>query len=377
MSPGENTGSQVTEQSEALSQAPEVPLNIALLVDNDYLHRFRSIFSHMLVGLVDQPINVTLVCPDAKVASAMAIGPAKVVQFKVPFWPWQYRRSLEGLAAELRSAKVNLVHACSGRSCWLAVDVAKRLDIPYAITFNGLFQEECYLRVDHAHCGRLIAISQPIFDTLHELYGKASDKIELIRPGCFLRPRVNKAERPKTLVSVGELDRHGGYDTLLRALAQIQARGLEFLMIIFGHGPLEHELHSWVNRNKLSNSVSFLDLLTNWEDVLSDADFYIQPGPFYALHSGPYEALAHGCPLLATRDTALDLVQEDRTGKLFNTGDAESLAAILADWIQEKLDWQAMSDQSLAFARTELSLANSIDRLIECYRSILAGADAR
>ncbi|MFA5865648.1 MAG: glycosyltransferase family 4 protein [Phycisphaerae bacterium] len=354
------------------TQSDEQQINVALLVDNDYLYRFRSIFSHMLVGLVDQPINVTLVCSDPPAVAKLPIGPAKVSEFKVPFWPWQYKRNLQTLVTELKAARVNLIHGCSGRSCGLAVDLAKRLNVPYVLTFNGLFQEECYLRVDQAHCGRLIGISEPICKTLHELYGKSSDKIELIRPGCFLRPKRVKSDRPKTIVSVGDFQRTGGYDTFLHALAEIQNRGQEFLTIIFGTGPLEHSFHSWANTHGLGKSVIFLEVLANWDEVLSDADFYIQPGPFHSLHSGPYEAMAHGCPLIATKDTAMDLLVNGKTGLEFKPGDHLSLANILSEWLEGKINWQDLSDQALEFARSELSLSNSIEKLISCYRSVLA-----
>jgi len=368
---------QTPEQLDIGPQTDEPPISVALLVDRDYLYRFRSIFSHVLVGLVDQPINVTLVCSDLPAATALPIGPARVVEFKVPRWPWQYRRALETLVNELRAAKVNLIHSCSGKACWLAVDLARELDIPYAITFNGLFQEECYLRVDHGHCGRLIGITEPICRALGDLYGSSCGKIELIRPGCFMRPRSPRPDRPKTIISVGEFSRQNGYDVLLRALAEVRDRGLEFLAVLFGQGPLEHSFHSWVTKQKLGNQITILPVLANWEDVLGDVDFYVQPGPFYALHSGPFEALAHGCPIIATKDTAMDLVIPGKTGFLFNAGDHMGLAKILIEWLEGKYDWPTMSDQSLTFARQEFSLARVMDKLIASYHSILTDAGVR
>jgi len=361
-----------------MSSPPDEPqINVALLVDRDYLHRFRSIFSHMLVGLVDQPINVTLICSDLPATASLPIGPAKIIEFKVPYWPWQYKNSLDSLVAELRAAKVNLIHSCSGKACWLAVDLARELDVPYVITFNGLFQEECFLRVEHRHCGRLLGISEPICQALKDLYRNYSSKVEMIRPGCFIRPRASRPDRPKTIISVGEFNRQSGYDVLLRALAEVRNRGHEFLAFLFGHGPLEHSFHSWVIKQKLGNHISLLPILDNWEDILGDVDFYIQPGSFYALHSGPFEALAHGCPIIATKDTAMDLVIPGKTGLLFNAGDHLELADRLTEWLEGKLNWQELSDQSLLFARSEFSLARVMDKLIDVYRSVLVDTHSR
>jgi glycosyltransferase involved in cell wall biosynthesis len=364
---------QTTRQNET-ETAEDIPIHVALLVDRDYLYRFRSIFAHMLVGLVDQPISVTLVCPDPSATASLPIGPAKIVEFKVPFWPWQYKNTLKNLAAELRNAKVNLIHSCSGKPCWLATELAKEMDLPYLVSFTGLFQEECYTRLDQKQCGKLIGVSQPICDTLHDLYGKANDKIELVRPGCFIRPQKPRTDHPKTILSIGQFTHNSGYDTLLRALAEVRNRGLECWTILLGQGPLENTLHRWVNKNNLNSMVSFIDLLPNWEEVLSEVDFYIQPGPFYTLHSGPYEAIAHSCPIIATQDTAFDLLIDGQTGRKFKTGDHIGLANLLCEWIDDKIDWQTMSNNAHTLAKNELSLAATTEKLVDCYRSVLTAA---
>jgi glycosyltransferase involved in cell wall biosynthesis len=359
------------------AEEEETPIHVALLVDKDYLYRFRSLFAHMLVGLVDQPINVTLVCPDPITAGTLPIGPARIIEFKVPLLPWKYKQALARLAAELKAAKVNLIHSCSGRPCWLATDLAKATNLPYVVSFTGLFQEECYTRLDHSQCGRLVGISQPICETLHDLYGKANDRIELIRPGCFLRPRKPRGDQPKTLLSIGSFTRNSGYDVFLRALAEVKSRGLECWTILFGRGPMENELHRWVNKNGLGGMVSFIDIIPNWEEVLSDIDFYVQPGPFYTLHSGPYEAMSYGCPIIAPEDTAFDLLKNSETGRTFKTGDYKSLANVLTEWLEGKFDWQTMSDNAIATAKSELSLFRSTEKVAECYRSVLKAAAKR
>jgi len=365
---------QIDQQPDPSVSTEELQINVALLVDRDYLYRFRSIFAHMLVGLVDQPINVILVCPDPIAAASLPIGPAKVVEFKVPFWPWQYRSAMHNLVAELRAAKVNLIHSCSGRPCWLATDLARELKIPYVVTFTGLFQEECYARLDHRYCNRLIGITTPICDTLKDIYGKFDSRIELIRPGCFLRPRTAGIDQPKTIVSFGEFGRHTGYDVLLKALAEVRNRGLECWAILFGRGSMENNLRRWANQNGLGKTVTFLEPLAGWEEVLADADFYVQPGPFYTLQSGPYEAMAHGCPLITTQDSAFDLLFEAKTGLRYKTGNPIHLANILTIWLEKKMNWQEMSDNVLTMAKKDLSLAQSIEKLIDCYRAALMDA---
>jgi glycosyltransferase involved in cell wall biosynthesis len=349
-------------------------IHVALLVDTDYLYRFRSIFAHMLVGLVDQPISVTLICPDPDAAMTLPIGPSEVIEFKVPLLPWKYRQAVADLAVELKLAKVNLIHSCSGRPCWLATDLAKAANLPYVVTFTGLFQEECYTRLDQKQCTRLIGISQPICETLHDLYGRSNNRIDLIRPGCFIRSREPLSDRPKTILSIGEFTRQSGYDVLLKAILEVRKRGYECWAVLLGQGPMENELHRWVNKNNLSKQVSFIDLIPNWVDVLGDIDFYVQPGPFYSLHSGPYEAMARGCPIIMTEDNAFDLLSAGENGRTFRTGDVMGLADILTEWMEGRMDWPAMSEKAMTAAKSELSLYASTEKLIACYRLAIAAA---
>jgi glycosyltransferase involved in cell wall biosynthesis len=222
--------------------------------------------------------------------------------------------------------------------------------------------------------GKLVGVSQPICDTLHDLYGKNTDKIELIRPGCFIRPLCPQTDHPKTLLSIGQFVRNSGYDTLLHALAEVRRRGFECWTILMGQGPLEDTLHRWVNKNNLNDMVSFIDILPNWEDVLCEVDFYIQPGPFYTLHSGPYEAMSNSCPIIATHDTAFDLLVDGQTGMKFKTGDHLGLASILCKWLDGKIDRQAMSVNAHTLAKAELSLFTNTEKLVHCYRSVLNAA---
>jgi len=365
---------EVTEENQ-VEQSEEEPqaINLALLVDNDYLARFASIFGHALIGLVDELVNVTIVCPDPGALVELPTGPAKIVEFRPAFWPRTQRKRLDQLAETLEQGHVNLLHSFCGAQAPLAHQLAVRMDRYYAVSVTGLLQKECLWRIDPDRCRALIAISEPVHQMLVDAYASLTHRIHLVRPGCFPHARNETAahDGPKTIVSAGVFDRRGGFDVLLRALGKLGEKQIDFLAFLFGAGPLEFALRRWVRRAKLGSRIIILPPVRNWQNVLDDADLYVQPGAMHQLHSGPYESLARGCPIVATPDTALDLVVDDQTGKTFPSGDEDVLADILADWLgnAEKL-WQ-LSQSTSEFAREQLALHRTTEKLIDIYRTVL------
>jgi glycosyltransferase involved in cell wall biosynthesis len=347
------------------------PINVGIVVDANFLYRFQTLFSHILIGLLDQPITVTIIHLDPIPAISTPIGPARMIEFKKPLWPWKIRQAVQSLATEIRSAKINILHSCCGTTAELVNELSTILNIPYVTNFTGLAQEECYLRLNENQCRKLIGISQPICEAIRELYPKMADRVELIRPGCFLRQRINNSDRPKTIIMVADFYRHHGHDVLLQALRELRRRDKECWVIMLGRGPLEYSLRRWINKNDLGRYVTLVEKIANWEEVLSDADFYVQPGSFYSLDSGPYEAFSRGCPIISDGDNAFDLLQDDVTGKVFQSGDYIHLADILTDWLSGRIDWNVLSGNVQETVKRELSPAKAVDKLIACYQSVL------
>lgn len=350
------------------------PVNVAVLVDDDYLSRFGSVFGHSLIGLVDQPINVTVVCPEPRALSDLPTGPATIVQYRSNLWPSSRREHLRRLAETLEKTSVNLIHSFCGRQSDLACRLAGELDLPYVVSVTGLLQRECLWRVDPQRCRALIAISEPIRQALVETYDTLADRIHLVRPGCFCRNVSDTADvdRPRAIVSAGDFDSRSGFDLLLRALGRLAERDVDYLAFLFGTGSFEPTLRRWVRTARLGSRITFLPPIAQWYNVLNDADVYVQPGALYQLHGGPYEALSRGCPIVSTPDTAFDLVVDGETGRTFPAGDEDALADILTSWLSGCDDILTdLAQRTSRFAKDQLSLPRSIDKMIAIYRTAL------
>lgn len=361
----------VTESAEATES--ESPINLALLVDDNYLDRFASTLGHMVIGLIDEVVNVTVVCPNADRLADVPTGPAKVIAYRGSRWPWPSRGRLDALVDELEQSKVGLIHAACGRQARLAGELAGELDTPYLVSATGLLQEDCDWTVDSARCRGMIAISEPIRRALREVHPSYDDRIHLVRPGCFCRerPPSRPAAGTRTIVSAGFFTRRGGYDLLLRVLGRLAEAKTDCLAFLFGTGPLESVLRRWTRKAGLGPRVTFLAPIAGWQQVLDDADVYIQPGAFHQLHSGPYEALARGCPVIGTEETAFDLVVDGETGRQFTMGDEQGLADILTGWLGDAEGLETLSAKTGRAAKERLSLPRATSELVGIYRAAL------
>lgn len=370
-SDSENDPVENTRESDAVETAK--PIHVALLVDDDFLGRFGCVFGHALVGLIDEAVTVTVVCPNPEAIASISTGPAEIVRFRASYWPGKHRRSVQSLTEVLQSAKVNLIHSACGSQGRLACELAGQMDRPYVVTVTGLLQSECFWPIDESRCRALIAISEPIRQMLLEVYDSMADRVHLVQPGCFCHDHSSAVgtERARTIVSAGPFDRQGGYDVLLRALSKVVAREIDVSAFLLGEGRFEFMLRRWTARANLSSRIVFLPPITNWESVLDEADLYIQPGPLYQLHAGPYEAIARGCPVFTTPDTAFDLVLDEQTGKIIPAGDDDAWAEALIYWLGNPQALAELSERTSRFAREKLSLHRATTKLIDLYRAAL------
>jgi glycosyltransferase involved in cell wall biosynthesis len=149
---------------------------------------------------------------------------------------------------------------------------------------------------------------------------------------------------PPRLVSVGRLVEKKGFDDLLRALAEVKARGLPFRVRVCGDGPLREELLRLRDDLGLGRDVE-LPGAQNSDAVLEAlhgaSAFALTPrelpgGDRDGIPNVLVEAMACGLPVVTTSAGGItELVRHDVNGLVVTPGDvdgiADSLSRILTD----------------------------------------------
>jgi glycosyltransferase involved in cell wall biosynthesis len=146
--------------------------------------------------------------------------------------------------------------------------------------------------------------------------------------------RAPRAASGTELISVANLWKLKGIDYTLRALAELDRRGMrDWRYTIVGDGPERRALETLARESGLSGRVSFRGALDHRQalEAIAQSDIFVLPSWNEAFGLVYLEAMACGKPVIGCRGQgAQDLLAEARTGLLVEPKDVSSLAAALA-----------------------------------------------
>jgi len=135
----------------------------------------------------------------------------------------------------------------------------------------------------------------------------------------------------KLLVSVGRLNGQKGYDTLIAAFALLAAVYPDWDLVIYGEGPERRALEALVARNNLTGRVMLPGVVDDVPDRLASASLYVQPSRYEGFPNAIVEALAAGCPVVATDapGATAEILDYGDLGALVPAGDGDALSSAL------------------------------------------------
>lgn len=263
-------------------------------------------------------------------------------------------RAIREIQAEHRAGRFDVVHAIfSANPGLIAVSAAWLLGVPslvhlgggelVALTnigyggrlkWRGRLREALVLRAAFA----VSAASAPMIDCLDSL-GISARRIPLgvdIETWMPSEPRPRDIAQPARLIHVASLNRVKDQPTLLRALARLRDRGIDFEMDVVGTDTLHGEIQRLAHSLDLSNRVRFRGFLPqrSLRTLMQSAHLMMISSRHEAGPLAMLEAAAVGVP---TVGTAVGHIAEwaPTAAIAVPPGDAESLsretALLLAD----------------------------------------------
>ena len=132
----------------------------------------------------------------------------------------------------------------------------------------------------------------------------------------------------KTLVSVGRLVEQKGFMILLQSL-HLTRKSLNCRLIIVGGGPLLPDLENAARQLGISDAVDFVGWQTNPYKFVARADLFVLSSRWEGLANVLIEALACGCPVVATncKYGPEEILDGGKYGALARVDDPVDLAA--------------------------------------------------
>lgn len=229
---------------------------------------------------------------------------------------------------------------------------------------------------------RVLAVNETTRMNLVEWQPQLSNRILVVRNGVRrVEPGGHPTGEPREelarelglepgrtatiMLFAGRLTRQKGVDVLLESLSLLTEEN--FVCLIAGDGEDRRALEQTAHTYGLAGRVCFLGTRDDVGRLLRAADLLVLPSRFEGLPIIVLEAMATGCPIVATRvDGTAEALADGLSALLVEPEDADGLAAALARMIRDPTLRRRLAEGA-ADAAEEFSAEANARRLLRVY----------
>lgn len=180
---------------------------------------------------------------------------------------------------------------------------------------------------------------------------KKDIKTAIIENPCIPREGVfpvrNNSEH--IIISAGRLSRQKRFDILIDAFSIVHKSYPEYMLVIYGDGPLKNELKKQIKQNNLEKSVILEGNVSDVFQEASSAEFFVLSSDFEGIPNVLMEAMAIGFPCISTDCSpggANKLLDGGKRGILVPKGNYFKLAEAMIQFIENPDIQEAYSNKS-------------------------------
>ncbi len=190
--------------------------------------------------------------------------------------------------------------------------------------------------------------------------------------GGSLHQELGLSADADLVVMVGRLDPKKDWLTFLQVAHQVQQQSDHSCgFLIVGSGPEEQRLREYVRTHKLER-VFFLGNRDDIPSLLHQADVYLLTSQRESFGISVLEAMAAGCPVVATRSGGPESILTDGVnGLLTEVGDVHGLTHHVIQLLRDKALRQRLAHSARQTVLNRYSLENVATRTAKIYEEIL------
>ncbi len=306
-------------------------------------------------------------------------------------------RALVALYRLMRRERPQIVHTHAAKPGVVGRLAARLAGVPVVVhTFHGHILHGYYgplmsrlLRGMErllAHLSdRIIAVSEQVKQDLVR-YGVAPpEKISVIPLGFDLGPFLENGHRGQfhgelgltngaPLVGiVGRIFPIKNHRLFLEAAARVAAEERSARFVVVGDGILRAEMEGHARRLGIGDRVTFTGWRRDLPVIYPDLDVLVVSSKNEGTPVSAIEAMASGCPVVATRVGGLpDLIEEGKTGYLVPPENAPALAAAILRVLRNREAAQRMARVAQAWVSKRFRAERLIADMERLYAEVLA-----
>jgi glycosyltransferase involved in cell wall biosynthesis len=352
----------------------------------------------LLRGFDRRRFKLHLVCPPALAAEMRADVPSDVELIPLYLeWPTQFA-AIARFIRILRTRRVDVLHSHAFAASQAASPLGWLCRVPLIVeTAHGReawrkgWRAKCYVdRLIAPFVDRYIAVSSANAEYLTDTKRYPARKISVIHPGSDLR-KFTAAHQPPAglkesfgfapddplLLVVGRLEPQKGHRVLLNAMPEIQNQFPAVRLVVVGEGSLKNDLQAQAKALAVEDAVRFVGYWPDVRDWLALADLCVLPSFHEGLPVTPVEALAAGCPMVATAvDGTPEVVVHEKTGLTTPPGDAGALAKAVCRMLGSTEYRRDLAAAGRQWVLDRFSYGRMVERTEELYLTSLPASVA-
>jgi len=252
--------------------------------------------------------------------------------------------------------------------------LARTFRRPYVVTIHQRLNGCSLLRRRHSWLRGIIAVSQPVRESLVNHAAVPKEWIKQIYNGVDLQKyeivpfRVNA---PVPVVgSIGPLTPTKGQEYFLRAMREILDTGRRTLFFIAGDGPEDRRLRKLAKELDVEKHVTFISGVGDHRPVLAAADAFVMPSIEEGLGFAVLEAMAMGKPVVASATGGMyEVVRDEETGYLVPRADAHAMAEAVCRLLADAERARELGMRARRVVEEKFGLERPLRQIIELYKS--------
>ncbi len=211
----------------------------------------------------------------------------------------------------------------TGVAAWglkIPIIASERID-PSMVKRNYFYKK--VLNLIYERCRKIIFQTKRAYNYFPE---KVREKGCIIGNPIEITTEKQKDITKNKIVTVGRLVKQKNQSLLIEAFYEINKKYPNYVLVIYGNGPLEKELKEKVKKLGLQDKVFFPGISDNIHKEISDAEIFVLTSNFEGLSNAMLEAMLMGLPVITSDCAGADeIIKEKENGLLFRVGDKEKL----------------------------------------------------
>lgn len=179
-----------------------------------------------------------------------------------------------------------------------------------------------------------------------------------------------------TIATIARLAPEKRLQDLIQAMAVLAPEFKNLRLQLIGDGPLKDELVQLSEELKVDDRVEFAGLKTTPQirEMLHEANIYCQPSEVEGFCLAALEGASQGMPAVATKTGAHEsIVQEGKTGFLFDAGDVDTLVLRLRELASDPELRLRMGTDAISHVEREFEFEGYIAKMELMLNAVVAG----